>query len=51
MESVQHALFQFFGVILFLMALTSLYRMDYQLNKSIDYQIENIHKQKALEQL
>ena len=51
MENIQHALYQFFGAMLFLMALTLLYQMDRQLNKSIDYRIEDIHKQKALEQL
>ena len=49
MENVHHALYQFLGVVLFLGALTLLYHMDTQLNQSIDYRIENLHEQKALE--
>lgn len=49
MESIQHALIQFFGAVLFVAAVTLLYQMDRQLNQSIDYRIEEIHKQKALE--
>lgn len=49
MENIYQILYQFLGVILFLTALMFLHRMDIQLNQSIDYQIENLHRQKALE--
>lgn len=48
MENISYALYQFLGIVFFLTALTLLYQMDTQLNNSIDYQIQHLHKQKAL---
>lgn len=49
MENALHALYQFFGAALFIMALTLFYSMDVQLNQTLDYRMEHIHNQKALE--
>jgi hypothetical protein len=50
MENINHALYQFLGVILFLTAVTMLFYADGQVNQSIHYQIEKLHRQKALAQ-
>lgn len=49
MENINYALYQILGAILFLMALVLLYWMNGQLNQGIDYRIEHIHEQKALD--
>ena len=41
MENINHALYQFLGILFFLSAVTLLY-------DSIDYQIEHLHRQKTL---
>jgi hypothetical protein len=50
MENINQALYQILGAILFLTAVTMLYYVDGQVNQSINYQTENLHKQKALTQ-
>ncbi len=48
MENINHALYQFLGILFFLSAVTLLYHIDSKLNDSIDYQIEHLHRQKTL---
>lgn len=49
MEHWNYVLYQFLGVILFITALTMFYRTGQELDRAIDYRIEHIHNQKALE--
>lgn len=48
MENVHHAIYQLFGAVLFMIAVSLFYYMNTELNQEINYRIEHLHKQKQL---